>query len=200
MLSAILRTTLVALVLAAMAVKSDEDIYIDDALSGSWGNWGWNTVINWAATDLKVGTSSISAVSDAWAAVSLKDPDTFSYYAGIKFDIAADPATLQLFFQGTSDGAQSPNVPLSSISTAINPSSFTTVVIDFSALPPSGAALGPGAWDRITWQASGNGASVCISFVSVRVITEILHSIISTTFNSSAYASSQPKHQTLTAQ
>ncbi len=159
MLSATLRTTLVAL-LVATAVKSDQDIYVDDTLSGGWGNWGWGSVINWAATDLKVGTSSISAVSDAWAAVSLKDPDTFSSYAGLKFDIAADPATLQMYFQGTNDGAQSSNIPLSSLSNKINPTSFTTVVIDFSALPPSGSALGPGAWDRINWQALGNGATV----------------------------------------
>src|ERR1700761_9590930 len=111
MLSPILRSTLVAILLA-IAVKSDQDIYVDDALSNGWQNWGWSTVINWAATDLKEGTSSISAVSDAWAAVSLKDPDTCSSYAGLRFDIAADPTTLQLYFQGTTDNSQSANIPL----------------------------------------------------------------------------------------
>jgi hypothetical protein len=159
MLSAALRVAFVAFV-SVVAVKSDENIYVDDALSGDWQNWGWNTTVNWAATDLKVGKSSISAVSGAWAGLSLKSPNVISAYAGLKFDIAADPNALQLSFQGTTDGAQSPNILFSSISTSINSASFTTVTIDFSALPPNGSPLGPGAWDRITFQATGNGASV----------------------------------------
>ncbi|KIM20293.1 hypothetical protein M408DRAFT_30480 [Serendipita vermifera MAFF 305830] len=78
MSSATLRAALVALLAVATVVKSDQDIYVDDALSNGWQNWGWNTVINWAATDLAVGTSSISAVSDAYAAVSLKSPETIA--------------------------------------------------------------------------------------------------------------------------
>ncbi|KAG8824630.1 hypothetical protein FRC17_009065 [Serendipita sp. 399] len=150
--------TLATLLLVTL-VKADEEIYVDGALGNGWQNWGWNTEINWAATDLFAGTSSISAVSTAWAAVSLKDPATFSSYAGLKFDIAANPNTLQLYFEGTSDSAHSATIPLSAVSNAINPNSFTTVVIDFSALPPSGSPLGPGAWDRINWQALGDGAS-----------------------------------------
>lgn len=162
MLSTKPRSTFVALVVAAL-VKADQDIYIDNELSNGWQNWGWNTVIDWAATGLAVGSSSVSAASDAWAAVSLKGPEPFTSYAGLKFDIAADPNSLQLYFQGVSDNAQSPSIPISAISTDINPTSFTTVVIDFNSLPPSGAPLGPGAWDRINWQALGDGATVSTS-------------------------------------
>jgi hypothetical protein len=159
MLSVVLKTTFFAL-LASTIVRADEEIYIDGTLSNGWQNWGWNTVIDWAATDLFVGQSSIKATSDAWAAVSLKDPATFGSYAGLKFDIAADPNSLQIYFQGTTDNAQSPSIPLSAISTSITTTAFTTVVIDFNALPPSGAPLGSGAWDRITFQALANGATV----------------------------------------
>ncbi|KIM20289.1 glycoside hydrolase family 44 protein [Serendipita vermifera MAFF 305830] len=167
-----LRTALVALLAVAALVKSDEDIYIDDALSNGWQNWGWSTVINWAATDLAVGTSSISAVSDAWAAVSLKSPTTIAGFAGLKFDIAADPAQLQLYFQSTADNTQSSNVPISAISAAINPTSFTTVIVDFSALPPSGAPLEAGTWDRINFQALGNGASYHLD--NIQLLTSIV--------------------------
>jgi hypothetical protein len=159
MLSVVLKTAFVAL-LASTVVQADEDIYIDGALSNGWQNWGWNTVIDWAATDLFVGQSSIKATSDAWSAVSLKDPATFGSYAGLKFDIAADPNSLQLSFTGTTDDAQSPSILLSAISTSITTTAFTTVIIDFNALPPSGAPLGSGAWDRITFQALANGATV----------------------------------------
>jgi hypothetical protein len=159
MLSVALRAAFVAL-LSAVIVKSDEAVYVDDALNSGWQNWGWNTTVNWAATDLKVGKSSISAVSGAWAGLSLKSPNVISTYAALKFDIAADPNALRLYFEGSGDGAQSSSILFSSISTSIHPTSFTTVIIDFRALPPNGSPLGPGAWDRINFQATGNGASV----------------------------------------
>ncbi|PVF98742.1 hypothetical protein CPB86DRAFT_814423 [Serendipita vermifera] len=171
MLLVILKTTFVAL-LASTVVHADEDIYIDGALGNGWQDWGWNTVIDWAATDLFVGTSSIKATSDAWAAVSLKDPATFGSYAGLKFDIAADPNSLQIYLQGTSDDAQSPSIPLSAISTSISTTAFTTVVIDFNALPPSGAPLGTGAWDRISFQALANGATYHLD--NVQLLTSIV--------------------------
>ncbi|KIM28564.1 glycoside hydrolase family 44 protein [Serendipita vermifera MAFF 305830] len=172
MSSATLRAALVALLAVATVVKSDQDIYVDDALSNGWQNWGWNTVINWAATDLAVGTSSISAVSDAYAAVSLKSPETIGSYAGLKFDIAADPSQLQLYFQSTADDSQSSAIPISAISAAINPTSFTTVIVDFNALPPNGAPLGAGTWDRINFQALGNGASYHLD--NIQLLTSIV--------------------------
>ena len=150
---------LVALLFSTL-VYADEDIYIDGALNGGWQNWGWNTDINFAATDLKVGDSSISAASQAWSAVSLKDPATFGSFAGLRFDIAATPSQLQLYLESTADSVQSSTIPISALGSGINPTSFTTVTIDFSALPPSGAPLGAGTWDRITFQALGDGATV----------------------------------------
>ncbi|CCA75148.1 hypothetical protein PIIN_09132 [Serendipita indica DSM 11827] len=162
---------LVALFITTLA-RADEDIYIDGALNGGWQNWGWNTDINWAATDLKVGDSSISATSQAWSAISLKDPTTFGSYAGLKFDIACNPSQLQLYFQSTTDNSQSATIPISALSNAINPNSFTTVVVDFNALPPSGAPLGPGTWDRINWQALGDGATYHLD--NIRLLTSII--------------------------
>lgn len=162
---------LVALLFSTL-VHADEDIYVDGALSGGWQNWGWNTVVDFAATDLKVGDSSILATSQAWSAVSLKDPATFGSYAGLKFDIAATPSQLQLYLESTADSVQSPSIPVSALGTGINPNSFTTVVIDFSALPPSGAPLGAGTWDRITWQALGDGATYHLD--NIQLLTSII--------------------------
>ncbi|KIM28563.1 glycoside hydrolase family 44 protein [Serendipita vermifera MAFF 305830] len=178
-MSATLATTLFALLVAAAVVKSDQDIYIDGQLINGWQNWGWGTVVNFAATDLAIGSSSISAVSDAYAAVSLKSPATLSSYAGIKFDIAADPASIQLSFQGTADDAQSASIPLSAISTAINPTTFTTVIINFCALPPNGAPLGAGAWDRVSWQALGSGASYHLDNIQLLTSIEVAAEFLS---------------------
>ncbi|KAG8988584.1 hypothetical protein FRB90_002671 [Tulasnella sp. 427] len=165
-----LRSALLAPLLLAWAASADLDVYVDGALSSGWENWSWNTAINFAATDLYKGLSSLSATSDAWAALSLKLEGLFNTYAGLQFDIACDPSTLQLYFQGTTDNSQSANIPLSSIS-GLSTSKFTTVTIDFSALPPSGAPLGSGAWDRFNFQALGSGATYHID--NVKFLTSI---------------------------
>lgn len=72
------------------AVIADDIIYSNDALSSSWQDWSWNSVINYAATDVVSGTSgsSISVNSSAWSALSLKDGSAnFQGYAGLQFDI-----------------------------------------------------------------------------------------------------------------
>ncbi|KAG8906539.1 hypothetical protein FRC00_012518, partial [Tulasnella sp. 408] len=160
-----LRAALLAPVLLAWAASADLDVYVDGALSSGWENWSWNSNLNFAATDLYEGLSSISATSDAWAALSLKLEGLFNTYAGFSFDIAGDPSTLQLYFQGTTDNAQSASIPLSAFP-SITSTKFTTVVIDFNALPPSGAPLGSGAWDRLNFQALGNGATILTLAVS----------------------------------
>ncbi|KAG8923824.1 hypothetical protein FRC00_005814 [Tulasnella sp. 408] len=153
-----LRAALLAPILLAWAASADLDVYVDGALSSGWENWSWNTDLNFAATDLYQGLSSISASSTAWAAFSLKFEGLYNTYVGFQFDIAADPSTLQLYFQGTTDNAQSASIPLSAFP-SITSTKFTTVVIDFNALPPSGAPLGSGAWDRLNFQALANGAT-----------------------------------------
>lgn len=140
--------------------RADKDLYVDGALASGWENWSWSTDINFAATDLFEGTSSLSATSQAWAALSLKLEGTFGSYVGLKFDIAADATQLQLYFQSTTDNSQSATIPLTAFSKTINKTGFTNVVVDFSALPPSGSPLGPGTWDRVNFQALGDGAAV----------------------------------------
>jgi hypothetical protein len=87
-----LKTTIVlAIALAhsvSVAALDDRAIYTDGALASGWENWSWSSTIDFAATDLAEGTSSISAKSDAWAALSFKLEGTFPEYAGLKFDIA----------------------------------------------------------------------------------------------------------------
>lgn len=82
---------LVALATIAVGfVKAADDlpIYTDSTLAPGWENWSWSSTIDFAATDIFVGTSSVSVTSDAWAALSLKLEGTFPTYAGLRFDIA----------------------------------------------------------------------------------------------------------------
>lgn len=71
-------------------VKAADDlpVYTDGTLAPGWENWSWSSTIDFAATDIFVGTSSVSVTSDAWAALSLKLEGTFPTYAGLRFDIA----------------------------------------------------------------------------------------------------------------
>lgn len=76
-------------IIASHLVNADDlPVYTDGNLAAGWENWSWSSTIDFAATDLFVGTSSISVVSDAWAAFSVKLEGSFPTYAGLKFDIA----------------------------------------------------------------------------------------------------------------
>lgn len=152
-----LRAALLAPLLLAWAASADLDVYVDGALASGWENWSWGTTINFAATDLYSGLSSLSATSDAWSALSIKLEGLFNTYAGFSFDFAGDPSAVQLYFQGTTDNAQSAYIPLTAF-TGLSTTKLTTVVIDFSALAPTGTPLGSGAWDRLNFQALANGA------------------------------------------
>ncbi|KAJ7876609.1 hypothetical protein B0H13DRAFT_2235986 [Mycena leptocephala] len=117
------------LLLATCVLADDIAVYSDAALAAGWENWSWSSDINFAATDVFEGSSSISVNSQAWSALSVKLEGTFPDYQGLRFDIAV------------------PSLP----------DAFTSLLIDFRNLPGSGAALGDGTWDRITWQAGANG-------------------------------------------
>ena len=70
------------------SIRADDVLYSDGALSSTWQDWSWSSTINYAATDLAEGTSSISVNSSAWAALSFKDNTNFQGYQGLQFDIA----------------------------------------------------------------------------------------------------------------
>ena len=90
--SAIMKTSFRRLLLLTASVISgalgDDVIYQDGALSSTWQDWSWSSTINYAATDLAEGSSSILVNSSAWAALSLKDNTNLQGYAGLQFDIA----------------------------------------------------------------------------------------------------------------
>ncbi|KAJ3573779.1 hypothetical protein NP233_g2216 [Leucocoprinus birnbaumii] len=168
---------LCAFVLAATIAKvagTDISVYTDSGLSSGWENWSWSSTIDFAATDLYSGSSgsSISVTSDAWAALSLYNSATFKGYAGLKFDIAGDQPDISIQIQSQADSVNGPSIPLSSISKTVTSNAFTSVLIDFSNLPGTGAPLGDGNWDRITIQAGGNGATYHID--NIVVVEEIV--------------------------
>ncbi|KAJ6466122.1 glycoside hydrolase family 44-domain-containing protein [Mycena vitilis] len=143
--------------LATWVLADDITVYSDAALAAGWENWSWSSTIDFAATDLFEGSSSISVNSTAYSALSVKLEGTFPDYQGLKFDIAGDQPDLTITVSSSVDGTTSPNILLSSLSTNVTGGAFTSLLIDFRNLPGSGAALGNGTWDRITWQAGGNG-------------------------------------------
>ncbi|KAJ7581341.1 glycoside hydrolase family 44-domain-containing protein, partial [Mycena floridula] len=140
------------------ANADDLTIYTDDNLASGWENWSWGSDINFAATDLFEGSSSISVNSTAWSALSVKLEGTFPTYAGLRFDIAGDEPDMSIAITSSVDGTTSPSIPLSSMSKTITSGAFTSLLIDFSALPGTGAPLGNGTWDRINFQGNANGA------------------------------------------
>ncbi|KAI0821497.1 glycoside hydrolase family 44-domain-containing protein [Irpex lacteus] len=181
MFSRLLKAQLVLLTALACRSRADQDVYVDDALSSGWENWSWGSDINFAATDAPATTgTSISVNNTAWAALSLKDESIFGTagFAGLKFDILGAQPDVSFQIQSTTDNSQSPNIPLSTIASYINTTAWTTIVIDFSALPPTGSPLGNGTWDRINWQGGANGAVYHLDNIelltSITVTPEIL--------------------------
>ncbi|KZV87503.1 hypothetical protein EXIGLDRAFT_773572 [Exidia glandulosa HHB12029] len=161
-----------AAALLALGVRGDLDVYVDGALASGWENWSWSSDINFGATDLFEGLSSISMTQQAWAAFSPKLEGTFSEYAGLQFDVAGAPPDAQIYIESTGASVQSSTIPFSALGN-FTANEFKTVLIDFSQLPPSGTPLGNNTWDRLNFQAGGNGASYHldnIKFVSSIVI------------------------------
>lgn len=145
--------------LLALGARADLDVYVDGALASGWENWSWSTDIDFAATDLYEGLSSISLNSQAWAAFSLKLEGVFGTYAGLQFDVAGAPPDAQIYIESTGAGVQSPTIPFSVLGN-FTANEFKTVLLDFSQLPPAGTPLGNNTWDRLNFQAGGNGAAV----------------------------------------
>ena len=145
-------------------VRADLEVYTDTALASGWENWSWSTTINPAATDIFEGTSSLSVTSDAWAAFSLKLEGVIgNSYAGFRFDISGANPPIQFYLQSTVSGGQSVTVPLSALTTTVTTTGWTTVTINFSNLP-GGSALPVDSWDRLNFQALGDGATVSFYF------------------------------------
>ncbi|KAJ7078814.1 glycoside hydrolase family 44-domain-containing protein [Mycena crocata] len=166
MRSPLLRFALPVL-LAARAFADDIAVYVDGSLAAGWENWSWSSDINFAATDLFEGSSSISVNSEAWSALSVKLEGTFPTQQGLRFDIAGANSDTIVTISSSVDGTTSPNIPLSAFNTPIPADSFVSLLIDFRNLPGSGAALGNGTWDRITWQATADGDTYHIDNIVV---------------------------------
>ncbi|EFI28340.1 hypothetical protein CC1G_13870 [Coprinopsis cinerea okayama7 len=149
------------LLVGLVCALDDLTIYQNDGLTSGWENWSWNTETDFANSELYAGESgtSLAVKSSEWAALSLKGSATISDYAGLRFDIAGDQPGLQIYFTSTTDDTQSASIVLSDISDSITPTEFSTLLIDFKSLPGTGAPLGSGTWDRITFQALSSGAS-----------------------------------------
>ena len=78
---------------------ADEDVFIDNALSSTWQDWSWGSTISYTATDVKMGTTSISVTSDAYSALSLYDTSIFGgKFAGLKFDLAVSSSVYLSYF------------------------------------------------------------------------------------------------------
>ncbi|KAF7326765.1 Endoglucanase A [Mycena venus] len=141
-----------------VVTPEDITVYTDGALAAGWEDWSWGSTINYAATDLYEGTSSITINSTAYSAFSPKyDGGLFTGYAGLQFDIAGNNPDLTIAIVSSTDGSTAASITLSSLSTNITPDAFTTLLIDFNDLPVTGGALPNGTWDRIWWQAGPNG-------------------------------------------
>ncbi|KAG6875722.1 hypothetical protein C0993_007795 [Termitomyces sp. T159_Od127] len=191
------KALIILALLVPFFVKADDlNIYSDGALAPGWENWSWSSTLDFAATDLFEGTSSISVTSGAYAALSVKLEGTFPSYAGLRFDIAVrlcipfsecdaqsssykgtDP-DVSIYIQSTTDNAQSPTIALSAFKQTITADNFTSLLIDFDALPGTGSPLGTDSWDRITFQAGGNGATYHLDNIvlveSIVIVPEFL--------------------------
>ncbi|KAH8825196.1 glycoside hydrolase family 44-domain-containing protein [Flagelloscypha sp. PMI_526] len=156
------RGRLFPFVLAALFlgyVKGDEDIYIDSAISSTWQDWSWGSTISYTATDVKDGTSSISVNSGAYSALSLYDTSIFANtFAGLKFDLAGDNPDISIYLTDTATSVNSDFIALSAFGLNTTASALTSFTLDFSNIPPNGASLPTGNWNRITFQSGGNGA------------------------------------------
>ncbi|TFL04621.1 glycoside hydrolase family 44-domain-containing protein [Pterulicium gracile] len=163
----------VAFVVAS--ARADLAIYTDSAIATGWDNWSWNSEINFTATDVAQGTSSISITSQAWSAASFKSPAAFTTeYAGLKFDYPVKTPDISISFADSTGDASTPGIPLSQFPKTPGPVGWNTVLVDFAATPPNGVPLPEGHWDRINFQAAANGATYHldnISLVSEIVVT-----------------------------
>lgn len=74
---------------ALALVRADEVIYTDNGLAPGWEDWSWGSTINYDATAVAEGTSSIFVNSTEYSALSLENPVAFNNtFAGLAFDIS----------------------------------------------------------------------------------------------------------------
>ncbi|KIJ28440.1 glycoside hydrolase family 44 protein [Sphaerobolus stellatus SS14] len=169
----LLKRRFIGLLLALLVkVQADEFIYTDNALASDWQDWSWGSTISYTATDIAEGTSSISVNSTAYSALSLKAPASFATMAGFKFDVSVSQPDVSLYFQDTAANVQSPSIPLSAMSSSVTTAGFTSILLNFQNIPPNGAVLGNGSWDRINFQAGGNGAVYHVD--NLELVSEIV--------------------------
>lgn len=159
------KSRLLAFLLLAVGVLADTTVYSSGALASGWENWSWSSTIDFASTSGPGGTSAILVTSQQYAALSVKDESNFQGMAGLRFDISGVQPDVTISLSSTADNAASPNIPLSALSKSITADEYTTLTIDFKNLPPGGTSLPSDTWDRITFQAGGNGASVESSLI-----------------------------------
>lgn len=76
------------LAVACSLAKADIAVYTDGALDSPWQDWSWSSTIDYGATDIFEGSSSISVTSEAYSALSLYNPTPFPTAAGLEFDVA----------------------------------------------------------------------------------------------------------------
>lgn len=153
------RLTLFA-ALALRFVRADQNIIVDGAsgLSSGWEDWSWSTTETY-------GASGGQFVVGAWGAVSLYAETAFdNNYAGLQFEFTGDPTQVQFYIQSTVSNGQSPTIGVSAMSKTWAATGPTTVVLNFGNLPPAGTVLGNDTWNRLNFQALGNGATVSPTF------------------------------------
>ncbi|KAF8315612.1 hypothetical protein DL93DRAFT_842355 [Clavulina sp. PMI_390] len=168
----LLALTAFATLLGLRGANADITVYTDTALASGWEDWSWGSTINYAATDVYEGTSSISIATGAWSAFSPKLEGNFSSYAGFRFDILGAQPDVSLYFTDSGASVNSASIALATMSSTVNTSAWTTITVDFSNMPGTGTPLGNGTWDRITFQGGANGATFHLD--NVVVLSELI--------------------------
>ncbi|GJE93305.1 glycoside hydrolase family 44 protein [Phanerochaete sordida] len=160
---------------AALRAAADQAVYTagSGALAAGWENWSWSSTINFADTTGPGGLEAISTVSGAYAALSFFDETPFANnFAGLQFEISGDQPDISFYVSSSTDNDQTSNIELTSMSTSVTTSNFTTILINFSDLPGNGGVLATDSWDRINFQAGGNGATFYIT--NIVLLSEIV--------------------------
>ncbi|EJF60741.1 hypothetical protein DICSQDRAFT_147722 [Dichomitus squalens LYAD-421 SS1] len=139
--------------------RADVSIFTDGAggLSAGWEDWSWGSTLDYASTAI-AGRSALSVNSTAYSAFSAYSETVFgTSYAGLRFDVAGSAPDVSISLSSTADSDSSESIALSALSKDVNPTSFTTVTINFQDLP-DGTVLTNDTWNRITFQGGANGA------------------------------------------
>ncbi|RDX55250.1 hypothetical protein OH76DRAFT_1339899 [Lentinus brumalis] len=165
----------VALLALGLLAGADETVYApgSGALAPGWENWSWSSTIDFASTAGPGGVEAISVTAGSYAALSLFDETAFeNKFAGLRFDISGAQPDLSLSFSSSTDSDSSASFPLTAMSSAVTATGWTTITVDFGNLPGNGGVLPADSWDRINFQAGGNGAT--FSVTNIVLLSEII--------------------------